>query len=107
MALIARHEASLILKAVADFSMKLRTLIFVALVAVSVLPVGILAFWQHKTANDNEFSVVENQHKVIARNLTIALERYATDLRSAFQLTAENLAHPHKFDGLEEHLSEL
>jgi len=87
--------------------MKLRTLIFVALVAVSVLPVGILAFWQHKTANDNEFSVVENQHKVIARNLTIALERYATDLRSAFQLTAENLHHVHKVDGLEQHLSEL
>ena len=75
MALIARHEASLILKAVADFSMKLRTLIFVALVAVSVLPVGLLALWQHKTANDNQFSVVENQHKLIARNLTIAQER--------------------------------
>jgi hypothetical protein len=87
--------------------MKLRTLIFVALVLVSVLPVGILAYWQHKTANDNEFSVVENQHKVIARNLAIALERYATDLRSAFRLTANNLHHTHEVDGLEEHLSEL
>ena len=87
--------------------MKLRTLIFVALVLVSVLPVGILAYWQHKTANDNEFSVVENQHKVIARNLAIALERYATDLRSAFRLTANNLYHTHEVDGLEEHLSEL
>ncbi len=87
--------------------MKLRTLIFLALVLVSVLPVGILAYWQHKTANDNEFSVVENQHKVIARNLAIALERYATDLRSAFRLTANNLHHAHEVDGLEEHLSEL
>ena len=87
--------------------MKLRTLIFVALVLVSVLPVGILAYWQHKTAFDNEFSVVENQHKVIARNLNIALERYATDLTSAFRLTTQNLDHPHRFDGLEEHLSEL
>ena len=87
--------------------MKLRTLIFVALVLVSVLPVGILAYWQYKTANDNEFSVVENQHKVIARNLAIALERYATDLRSAFRLTANNLHHTHEIDGLEEHLSEL
>ena len=87
--------------------MKLRTLIFVALVAVSILPVGILAFWQHKTAYDNEFSVVENQHKVISRNLAIALERYATDLRSAFQLTVTNLGHLHKVSGLEQHLSEL
>ena len=87
--------------------MKLRTLIFVALVLVSVLPVGILAYWQHKTAFDNEFSVVENQHKVIARNLNIALEHYATDLTSAFRLTTQNLDHPHRFDGLEEHLSEL
>ena len=85
--------------------MKLRTLIFVALVVVSILPVGILAFWQHKTANDHELSVVENQHKVIARNLTIALERYATDLRSAFRLTATNLHHSYEVDGLEQYLS--
>ena len=87
--------------------MKLRTLIFVALVAVSILPVGILAFWQHKTANDNELSVVENQHKVIAKNLATALERYATDLRSAFRLTTENLPHAHKVEGLQNFLKEL
>ena len=87
--------------------MKLRTLIFVALVLVSVLPVGILAYWQNQTANDNEFSVVENQHKVIAKNLTTALKRYAADLRSAFRLTAENFQHAHKVQGLQQHLSEL
>src|SRR5210317_1258979 len=87
--------------------MKLRTLIFVALVVVSVLPVGMLAYWQHKTVVDSEFSVVENQHKVIAKNLTIALERYATDLQSAFRLTTQNLQHDHPLAGLEQHLSEL
>ena len=87
--------------------MKLRTLIFGALLLVSVLPVGILAYWQQQTAVSNEFSVVENQHKVIAKNLTIALERYATDLRSAFQLTTENLQNSNKIEGLEWHLSEL
>jgi len=74
---------------------------------VSILPVGILAFWQHQTAVNNEFSVVENQHKVIARNLAIALDRYATDLRSAFQLTTDNLQNTNKIKGLEWHLSEL
>jgi len=87
--------------------MKLRTLIFAALVVVSVLPVGMLAYWQHKTMVDTEFSVVENQHKVIARNLTIALERYAMDLESAFRLTTLNLHHAHRLSGLEQHLSEL
>jgi signal transduction histidine kinase/CheY-like chemotaxis protein len=87
--------------------MKLRTLIFVALVLVSVLPVGILAYWQHQTAIDNEFTVVENQHKVIAQNLTIALERYAKDTRSAFRLTTENLRNPGKIVNLARHLSEL
>jgi HAMP domain-containing protein len=87
--------------------MKLRTLIFVALILVSVLPVGILAYWQNQTANDNEFSVVENQHKVIAKNLVIALERYSADLRSAFRLTVENLHHAHLVEGLQQHLSEL
>ena len=87
--------------------MKLRTLIFGALLLVSVLPVGILAYWQQQTAISNEFSIVENQHKVIARNLTIALERYATDLRSAFLLTTENLQTVGKINGLEWHLGEL
>ena len=87
--------------------MKLRTLIFVALVLVSVLPVGILALWQHQKALSNEFSVVENQHKVIAKNLSIALERYAIDLDSAFRLTTENLRHSHEFEGLEKHLGDL
>jgi len=87
--------------------MKLRTLIFVALVLVSVLPVGILAFWQHQQTLSNEFSVVENQHKVIAKNLTIALERYATDLHSAFQMVIENFEHAHNIQGLEQHLGEL
>ena len=87
--------------------MKLRTLIFVALILVSVLPVGILAYWQNQTANENEFSVVENQHKVIAKNLVIALERYSADLRSAFRLTVENLHHAHLVEGLQQHLSEL
>jgi signal transduction histidine kinase/ActR/RegA family two-component response regulator len=87
--------------------MKLRTLIFAALVVVSVLPVGMLAYWQHKTVVDNEFLEVENQHKVMARNLAIALERYATDLKSAFRMTTQNLHHVHKLAGLEQHLSEL
>jgi signal transduction histidine kinase/CheY-like chemotaxis protein len=87
--------------------MKLRTLIFVALLLVSVLPVGILAYWQYQTAIDNAFSEVENQHKLIARNLTIALELYAADLSSAFRMTTANLLHAHRIDGLEQHLKEL
>ncbi|MCZ6668747.1 MAG: ATP-binding protein [Gammaproteobacteria bacterium] len=87
--------------------MKLRTLIFGALVLVSVLPVGILAYWEYQTAIDNAFTVVENQHKVIARNLTIALERYAKDTRSAFQLATENLQNPGEIEKLAQLLSEL
>ncbi len=87
--------------------MKLRTLIFCALVLVSVLPVGILAYWQMLNTEQNEFSVVENQHKVIAENLTAALERYATDLRSAFQLTSEQFQDQREMAGLERHLREL
>jgi len=87
--------------------MKLRTLIFGALVLVSVLPVGILAYWQQQVAINNEFTVVENQHEVIAKNLTIALERYARDTRAAFQLASENLQNPVKIKELERLLAEL
>ena len=104
---IARLDPAIPFSVEQKVRMKLRTLIFAALVLVSVLPVGLLALWHHKTVIDSEFSVVEDQHRVIAENLTIALERYATDLRSAFRLTTENLGHPHEFDGLQQHLSEL
>jgi len=87
--------------------MKLRTLIFGALVLISALPVGILAYWQHRVAVNNEFTVVENQHQVIAKNLTIALERYARDTRAAFQLASENLQNPVKIKQLEQLLAEL
>jgi signal transduction histidine kinase/ActR/RegA family two-component response regulator len=87
--------------------MQLRTLIFGALVLVSVLPVGILAYWQQYTVVSNQFLVVENLHKVIAKNLTIALDRYATDLRSAFLLTTENIQKSDKIEGLQAHLREL
>jgi len=87
--------------------MKLRTLIFSSLVAVSVLPVGILAYWLQQTHIDNQFAMVENQHKVIARNLTIALERYANDTRSAFQLATENFQNPGNTEALTQHLSDL
>lgn len=87
--------------------MQLRTLIFGALVLVSVLPVGILAYWQQYTAVSNQFLVVENLHKVIAKNLTITLDRYATDLRSAFLLTTENIQKSDKIEGLQAHLRKL
>jgi signal transduction histidine kinase/CheY-like chemotaxis protein len=87
--------------------MKLRTLIFGALLLVSVLPVAILALWQYQTAIDNEFTVVENQHQVIAKNLTIALERYANDIRSAFLLTTENLSNANEIEGLGRLLRDL
>jgi signal transduction histidine kinase/ActR/RegA family two-component response regulator len=87
--------------------MKLRTLIFAALVLVSVMPVGFLTYWQHQGAIDSVFIVVENQHKVIAQNLTIALERYAKDTRSAFKLAIENLQNQDKVEKLAHHLSAL
>ena len=82
-------------------------MIFGALVLVSVLPVAILAYWQHQTAINNEFTVVENQHKVIARNLTVALERYAKDIRSAFLVATENLQGQDEVRGLGLYLREL
>ena len=87
--------------------MKLRTLIFVSLVLVSVLPVGILGYWLQQTHIAEESIVVENQYKVIARNLTIALEHYANDTRSAFLLAADNLQNPGKIERLAQHLGEL
>lgn len=69
--------------------MRLRNLLFLALSGVAILPVMALAGWVYVRAHDREIQVVDDTHLLLARNLGAALERYARDVVSAFELSAE------------------
>lgn len=69
--------------------MRLRNLLFLTLSGVAVLPVLALAGWVYLRAHDREIQIVDDTHLLLARNLGAALDRYARDLISAFDLAAE------------------
>mgnify|MGYP004138095421 FL=1 len=69
--------------------MKLRYILFAALSGIAVLPVFALSAWTFATAVEQEMADVRDKHLVIATNVGSALDRYAVDLRNAFDMVAE------------------
>jgi len=69
--------------------MKLRNILFLGLSGIAVLPVLSLAAWITAEAVEREQRIVEDTHLLLARNLGGALDRYARDLRSAYELAAD------------------
>ncbi len=76
--------------------LKLQQALFPVLLVVSLLPVMILTIWVQRTALDREMSAVEEKHLLLARNLTGALKRYATDVKAVFLHTTDVSEH-HRF----------
>lgn len=66
--------------------MKLRWLILIAFVGVTLIPVAFLGVWPHSKALQNEEERVSDQHLLLARNLKLAMERYHRDAVSVFDL---------------------
>lgn len=63
----------------------LRNLLFIAFVAIAIIPVGLLSFWTQRSAYEKELAEVSERHLLIARNLSYALERYSHDVVSVFR----------------------
>lgn len=57
----------------------LRTLLMVIFMIVAAVPVLVLGSWIQTTAFQREMDEVSERHLLIARNVTLALERYADD----------------------------
>ena len=66
--------------------LRLRTILFVCFTVVSAIPVGLLAWWVAESALEQEYKAVEEKHLLVAKNLTNALSRYATDAKEVFLL---------------------
>ncbi|WP_120503848.1 ATP-binding protein [Sulfitobacter mediterraneus] len=65
--------------------MNLRTLSFLMMLAIAVLPVSVFYSWVGRTAFDNELKRVDENHLIIAKNLSSTLSRYSADAIAVFE----------------------
>ncbi len=71
--------------------MRLRSVLFFAMIFVSTVPVLILAVWQQNKSLEQEINSVKEKHLLVAGNLTAALDRYVNDAKSAFETVANQM----------------
>jgi hypothetical protein len=65
--------------------MRLRSILFWALILVSVVPVIILAAWVQRAAVDREMDAANDKHLLLAHNLTLELSQYIRDAERVFR----------------------
>jgi signal transduction histidine kinase/CheY-like chemotaxis protein len=80
----------------------MRSLLFFAFFVVTALPLLTVALWDEHASLDNEIASVRERHLLVARNLTNAAARYATDLKAAFSVSFDGDMINAKMDGIEE-----
>ena len=68
---------------------RLQTILFVAIVAISAVPVLLLGSWVEHSAMQKEIESVTEKHLLIARNLSRTLGRYVSDLKEGFRAAVE------------------
>ena len=66
--------------------MKLRWLILIAFIGVTLIPVAFLGVWPQSKALQNEVDRVSDQHLLLARHLGLDMERYYRDAVAAFDI---------------------
>lgn len=79
--------------------MKLRWLILIAFIGVTLIPVAFLGVWPQSKALQNEVDRVSDQHVLIALHLKLAMERYYRDAVSVFDLLVGNVLEGQSLDG--------
>ena len=80
--------------------MRIRTILTAAFLITSLIPGLLYGLWSHNQAMEREFSEVGARHLLIARNLRFALERYYSDLKSAFDSISSTMVDGSDVSGL-------
>ncbi|MCR9125339.1 MAG: sensor histidine kinase [Rhodobacteraceae bacterium] len=63
----------------------LRMMTFTMMMVVAVVPIAIFYNWVERTSFENELRQVDENHLIIAKNLSSTLSRYATDTLAVFR----------------------
>ncbi|WP_420731721.1 ATP-binding protein [Hwanghaeella sp. 1Z406] len=67
----------------------LRVILALAFMVASIVPLSVWAVWVRSAALDREIEEVRDRHLLLARNLSLALERYAQDVSAVFSHVVE------------------
>ena len=70
----------------------IRLLLSLALIVLTAFPLVMLGFWAQQTTFEREYSRVHDKHLLIAKNITLALDRYILDTKSVFTLLCNSTA---------------
>ncbi|HET6233868.1 MAG TPA: ATP-binding protein [Acetobacteraceae bacterium] len=84
-----------------------RSLLFLAFFIVIAPPLLAVALWDEHASFKNEVASVRERHLLVARNLTNAASRYATDVKSAFSVAFDGDAINSNVDGIADLLRSL
>ena len=87
--------------------LRLRYLLFLAMLIVAAVPVATLDFWEARTSFQREMDSVRERHLLVARNLTSTLARYVTDVKAGFEVALTSGALEHDVPGLTDLLNSL
>ena len=90
-----------------QFRLGMRSLLFLAFFIVTALPLLAVALWEEHTSFRNEITSVRERHLLVARNLTSAASRYATDVKLAFSVAFDGDMINFRVDGIDELLRSL
>ena len=65
--------------------------ILIILFVAATIPVSLLGWWVQKSSLDQERETVKERHLLIAKNITLALERFVNDVQNTFSyITRDN-----------------
>lgn len=78
--------------------MSIHWVVFLSLLLAAVPPVFGFYKWMERGAIQKEIAYVDENHLIIARNLAAAMERYANDVVSVFELMSDDLQASKNFD---------
>ncbi|MBT3305019.1 MAG: PAS domain S-box protein [Alphaproteobacteria bacterium] len=70
---------------------RLRILLTAAFIFIATVPLLVFGFWVEQTAFDREVSTASENHLLVAKNVTAALDRYALDAQLAFDFFSQSL----------------
>lgn len=71
-------------------SVQIRYLLFATMLAISVIPILLMYSWVERTSIRKEIAYVDENHLIIAENLSAALSRYIVDLKVLFTLAIDS-----------------
>jgi len=86
---------------------KLRSLLFVVLLAAAIIPTLLFEAVPHSGAYEKELADVSERHLLIARNIGLALTRYDHDVKAAFKTLVSNMVEGNRLTDTQELLTGL